>query len=734
MRSETINSCVHTPLLRVFEDPYLRVRVDAADHEHIYREELSNWSRSATAYTYTLNKRVMVGLHPKNTADTIDLTKTITLPYDGLYRVEISYRAHPTATGGFQLYDGVDKVEDYQPCHDKYTYLAYRTYRPRYMTAGNHTFKVSVDSYATVRDIVITPIIRFEGDNQGNKGRGDRRLDLAGVDFTQNSVAEVNTATIRLPLRDDYFRGYEWYTPYMFDFNDPVTVWLGETPGEVTAAFGGYVVGASYSNPDLTLNCRDTLLDLERSPLYQNFSIGGAVAEEGSTRPFTPFPSVYELARYLAVSNLYPLKAYLVPYDFAVNIDYSTISDFNSTNVAVWRKYYDLRNGHPAPSLKLAVGDSTGTATATFPIEEFDAHTYNALSLDYYASGAGSRYPLPWNLIVSMYRAGEDEDDALDYTVQVSNGAGTRTLTSHTPTLNGEWQRLSIDLRNLFTSKAPSSEYNITGIRLEGGVGESQLTQRRCSTLWIGGLYTYKSINHAPKYASQDVKTPLEELQQLCERTDHAAYLRFGDTRSDDTLVVSPCKQTTASVAVDETDNLISLESVDYDPLGDEYTNNYHMTFNFDENKGGSSQSFNLGLMSHYREYQRHDFNSDVKTQVDADTTVRTYLSTHQEPQLGFTVNIRGTTELSPEQYAVVSIPSHRLVGSYPVKSLTHSWSKTGGYTTRVDFGKASSRFRSLIRQQQRNLRNLSIRDTGKTYTVGGSVALGGSAPGAFIN
>ena len=114
-----------------------------------------------------------------------------------------------------------------------------------------------------------------------------------------------------------------------------------------------------------------------------------------------------------------------------------------------------------------------------------------------------------------------------------------------------------------------------------------------------------------------------------------------------------------------------------------------------------------------------------LQTQADANKDISNYLTQHKWPLIGFTVKIIGTGKLIPEQYCSVSIPSHRISGNYPVKTITHNWSYDSGYTTRVDFGKASNRFK-LIRSQESVLRNLSQANQSARYGIGMSSVLGG--------
>lgn len=734
MIAESNQSPIHIPQLRIFEDPYIKVRIDATDHRYVYYKDFSSWAKSTTNYqTDTWDHRTIVGSHAKKYASTIDFTSTVKLPYTGLYVVLISYLARPGYNGNFTFYDGSTQIEDTTSFYSKYDQFSYKMYPIQHFTSGNHSFKVTVNKTGYIRDIIIYPVTRWEGDSDGITTNHNNRLDLDEVEFTQNSVVEINNCNITLPLREEYFLKYDWYTPYAWTYDDIITVWMGEERNKTSAMFGGYVSSVKYSNDELNIGCKDRLFDLDRIPLYSNFTIGGAATTTGSTRPSVKFPNVYSLVRYLAEYSRYPLMCYNVPYDFAVHLNFDNIGEYNTISTGVWNKTYDTKNGYPAPSMKLTLGSSTGTGYAYLYNENsdpYDATDYNYLSLDYYSSGCGARYPLPWNFIINMT---DSDSVTADYSINVSNGTGIRPLTSYKPILNGTWQRMTFDIESLFKKYGlSSSEYIINSVRLEGTVTDAMLSQRACSSLWVGGLYAYKSINHAPKYASQEVKTPFEEIQQICDRTNHAAYVVYGDGREEDILVCQPTQYTTASIGIDEDDNLLELVSTDDSPLDDDFCNYRHMTFNFKNNKAGSGYKWDTQSIAHYREKQVHDFNSDINNQADANTDISNYLANHKWPKLGFTVKIMGTSQLIPEQYCAVSIPSHHINGSYPVKTITHNWSKDGGYYTTVDFEKASNRFKKLIGKYDREIKNLAQRNQSNVYSTGTSDSLGIGSPGAF--
>ncbi len=734
MIRESNQSTIQHPKINVIENPYFKIKIDCVDHENVQFLDFSRWTASTTPYTWDVPvDRKVVGIHPNQSISDIDFTHTFNLPWTGEYQIEIMVHYHPRHEGGITLYDGSTQIEDFKSLKSNNNYYAYITYKTRKYTSGNHTFKVNLTKNGNIVTFIIRPITTYTGDSEGNVRNHATRLDINGFNFTQNSVAEMNTLNLTLPLREDYYNKSKWYSPLIFDYNDVITLWLGENHNKATTMFGGYITSYTYDDEEIELTCQDRLFDLDRNPLYQNFSIGGAAVPEGSTRPFTPFPSVYELARYLSEVCPYPLKSYLVPHEYAFKVNYANLNDYNLTNTVVWNKYYDHRQGNPSPGLRLSIGEETGNASATLwqTDDPYDSTIYNYLSLDYYAGGSSAQQPLPWNLQVNMHTANETSADAVDYTIQVNGATGTNQIGQHTPTLNGKWQRMTFDLKTLFDKIVKSTNYYINNIKMVGTVTSNELEKRRNSAIWIDNLIGYKEINHAPKYASQDVKTPYEELRQVCERTYHAAFVDYGDNRGDDILVVMPQKHTNSVGVIDEKDNLLKFDGVDYDPLGDDFCNIRHMSFNFDENHAGGTLNADYESVAHYREKHTHDFNSDVNTQSDSDNEVNTYLTEHKWPMIGFSVKCKGTTQLLPEQYATVSMPRRRIIGNYPVKTITHDYSD-GIYTTTIDFNKSSHRFKNFIRTQRRENKNMGMRNTNTTESTLASRFIGSSGLGAF--
>ena len=734
MLRETQNSPIKHPPIRIFNDPYLKLRIDSKDHDNIIMDDVKNFTRSVTCDEQTNNQVRWVGLWEYNSNKTADLTKTFTLPTDGYYQIEVESYCHPRHTGSFQLYDGTTAIEDLKSCQQSWSFQRNVIYKPHYYTAGSHTFKFSITSMAWLGRFIITPLIRYEGDNEGTPFKTSQRIDFKTAEWTENSVSELNVLTLNCNMHEDYWRKYDWYNPLQFDLSDIVTLWAGEKRNTTQPVFGGYVTGYSINDGSLELRCIDRLWDLNRTPIYQNFSIGSTAAPEGSTRPFTNFPTVYSLATFLATTGRHHIPSYNIPHDYGLFLDFSNSSDFNQVSATGgFSKYWDTNLG---PSIRVNLNGKTGDSTLVLYneiTEPYDAYNHGMFSFDYYAGGTSTTNPIKFNLHIDMHPEGSTYADRTSYTIYFTDTTSTESnvIGSVKPILNGTWKRFTVNLKDWFDNHAPSIEYNISKVWLEGSVTSSDVANLKDSSIYLTRIFGYKNINHSPKYASQDVKTRYEELRQVCERTDHVAYVEYADSRPDDVLVVLPAKNGTCAGTVDEKNNLISLDSLDYNPLDNDFCNSKHITFNFDENNSGSSIKTDYDSTAHYGYVGDHEFDSEIDNQTDADQSVNNTVTNNSFHKPQFRVTANGYSEVQPLQYVTCNLPKWRITGNHEVKSITRHY-ENNMITSSMDMNQPSDKFRNILLKVRRDLDNISLRDSRTTYLTGASTYMGLVSSGAF--
>ena len=727
--------------LNIISDPYMEVIVNAKDRTNIQYTDLLTWDRSTTCNTKLWQGYTYIGL-PKdgNTGATVDLTKTINLPKRGLYEIEIIAYIGPQA-GVFQLYDGTAKIEGLQSTQSQWE--AYRRFRyhVRTFSSGNHNFKLSLSYNTSVVGMSITPINQLKGNSNEKTRDSNTRLDIQTCEFTGNNISDINTLDLKVAMKDAYWKPDSPDSGMIFEFTDSVTILVGEDPNSVIPKFGGYILGPNLDKGVLQLSGVDRLMDLQRQPLYHNFSIGTApTSDDVKTLPYIEFPNVSTLSRYLSETAEYYIATDEITQDYGFKLDLSNQAEYNSINcTGAFQKAWDPNWGNPKPSILIVInGTGTGQTFLFNSVQTYDAAVYNYLHFDYCITAVSLENPLPFNVIVTMHTAEETLADAKDYVIQFT-GAGDQSnvIGSVKPILSGGWERFNVDLKAMFDSIHPSTEYNISKIRHEGVITQDMIDLNKCRSIWIDNPFSYKDEEHAPKYSSQDVKYPMEELQQLAEQTNHAIYTRPGVERCDDHLIVVPEENNVSEGYILEGENLLEISNWTYNPQQDGFCNQAHRSFNFSEDKSGESFYQNLESINKrgYGPWQNHQFLDSVTTQADADTDAKNYVVANSRPNKSFTAKIRGTTMIWPAQYIPVMSKSNRINGVNLIKAITSTFDMNADdrFTTSIDLNKPSKNYLSKQRALRRQLRNLGIRYSGSAFSQHGISKLGSDSPGAFV-
>jgi hypothetical protein len=375
--------------------------------------------------------------------------------------------------------------------------------------------------------------------------------------------------------------------------------------------------------------------------------------------------------------------------------------------------------GYPHPCLKMKMGTSTGTGEAVI-FEDYmyyyDATEYNLLMFDYYLSGNSAMKPLPINIKIEMYKADEDISLVEPWYIYFTGNTGYNNadvLGSVTPKATGNWERFSVDLKSLFDNKsgASSGHYYVNRISLTSALNTTNVANANTSAIWIDNFCAAKSINASPRYVSQDVKKPLEEFRQLCEQTNHIAFVRPGLERRDDILVMMPSDLNLTSETIGP-NNLLSFTNWDYDPLNQEMCNQKHISFNFKEDKAGSSFFEDLESRVIYGPFQEHSFEEGIKTSNDAYNLARNYVTNNRYGKICLSATIDGNTMIEPQDYILTHIAGKRLKRNAQIKSITQKIDVNSEqpFTSTIDLNAPSDRFFSLLRRVRNKLRGT---DTG---------------------
>lgn len=720
----------HVQPIKETQHPYIKARVDTTDKTWVYQKSLSNWSKSATCRTGSWQNESWVGLNSVSTASTCDFTQTITLPENGLYRVEVMTSRGPADNGSVQLFVDSTQIGNTMLPVATFTDLKWRMQFPTtYFKSGSHSFDVKINKACFVAWIAIFKINRFEGGNQHVNDSNSTRLDISEGDFTQNTITDTNLLNLKVPMKEEFYDDNNPYSLLHFDLNDHVTLWLGSNRNDVTAMFGGYLTDLAINDDALTLTAEDRLFDFKRKPIYRNFKIGNpAVDTNSDTTPFTQFSDAYRMITTLAQCPEYPIATYEVPRDYGFINTFSTVEEYNKITSTVFRTEWDIHQGKPKPSLKVGLGGDIGSAETVLyeDADGYDAYVYNHLNLSYFTGGAGSRYPLKFNLKISMYRADLTVDDAVDYVIHFNGSTASNVITSVTPQLDGSWHDITLDLKALFDVKAPSTQYNITKVSMFDTVTEDMLASRRCSTIWIDSVLSYKDVVSTASYASQDVKTPFQELQGVCEECNLVAYVKYGEERADDVLVVQPFGNTVITESIEEGLNLLEINDWAYSPIDDGFVNQKYCTFIYTKTANNKTTKHTGHTFQHdprsvlwYGAYQTFEHLDDTNTRATVEASVKNTIINGAWKYSGSTAVIPGCTILQPSQYVLTQVGSRHISGVQSIKSIKHEFKFTDDtyYNTTIDLNRPGDYFNSWLATLKKDLRNSGNKHNAQSYT-----------------
>lgn len=714
MQNHFMPSMRNIPDLLISDDPYVKFIIDSRDHANIIYREASNCTFSNSDYEiYPYGIKRLAGLNSSSAYSTLDLDYPVTLPRTGLYRVEILLLRGPDHTGNVWVHDGSTQIGKGISCFLNWQCLNWFKFNTRRFTSGDHTLKVRVTKGAYVGAIKIVPITRHEGDSDGSQ-ESENSLDVISANWTRNSVNEVNPGTIQLAFREEYFQDDHNYSPFVFSFKDSITILAGSNRHETQPVYGGYLTHWNKSGGVLQWNLLDRMMDTQAAILYSNYSIGAPL--DGGVS-YVQLSNVYETIRYMVETCLHRLNSNGVPRENGFRVDFADISEYNNVTVTGWNKSRNLSQGNPAPSLKLVRG-STGAAEALLwkdPASPYDAATYPILNMDYKSPDDASA--MNFDIRLTMHRAGEDLDDALDYYINFNGpGSHTYTLATATPLFNGNWNYLSLNLATVFGNIAPSTAYLISEVALEGTVSSTS----PAGETYLDNIMSYKEISEAPRHSNTEVRSVFENLQDLGEKTQHAIYIQPGLERCDDVLIVQPYQNTTLPVAISDEMNLVEVVDYGSTPLEAEFQNQAKTSFNINDDTVGSSYAENLDSMIHYEEYQRHLFDSDLNNQAEVDSATRKRILESSTPSEYLTCKIIGSPYLEPNQNMYYNITEHRAIGVGMAKTIEYDYDPDSSpkLTSTVGVNRPSKLYDHLLFKLYRNVHTMNLRNTGSGYDI----------------
>ena len=727
-------------------DPFYYVRIDAINHASGGIQKLGYTSFAPSSANHSTTKEsannfTWIYQTENKAGSTINFTASITVPATGYYLIENMVTNNPKATGNFIFTIDGTAIKTWSGHFTWDNYGVIERMPIQYLTAGTHTMVLTVPKYCKAGWFKIMQLTRYEGGKEVDNA-SQNRLDLISCQFTQNGINQLDTCDITIAMKDDYWKDNRGQNPLCFDFGDHITISLGQDMMTSRPMFGGYVVGWELAddNSTLTLKCVDRLLDLKRTMIWRNFSIGYLPKNDGSgTMPFTQFPNINSIAQYLCHA-LYRIDESAIVTDHITVNHFDTAASVSGLTSSGFQKAWETTFGHPGTCMKLiptVPGMANSVTLYSDPMGAWDASYWNMLNIDYYTSGAGVKYPIRFNLEIDMFKEGETVANKVTYVLQFNGptpSGSKKSIGSMKPTLNGTWQPMTIDLNAAFNKYAPSSSYNITAIRLVGAQTNRTILNRRQSALWIDNFNGYKQANQTPRYASADTKDAYDELLQLCDSTNNIAFNRPGMERSQDQLIMLPKQFFTLPLTIDDS-NTITVTGLQYLPLDWGYINWAVDTFNYSQTKSGKETYIDDDSEMHYGPFMDHEFFDTVTTLAGAQSLSKAKVNAVSQPNMAFAVNMIGSTLLEPGQNVSVIQPKYKINGSYQIMDIIHNIDFINQlFATQIDFTRPSYRFSKMakrLRVLEYDLK--SQRNMGLYQYLGNNAAGLESSLGAYV-
>lgn len=767
---------------KVLSDPYMRMDVEQVDHHYTQYYILKGWSRSQSCVTGIWNESSYVGINPKSSAPSVNLTKKITILKEGWYRIRVKARRGPNCYKkkvGLYINDELEDVP--MDCYYGNYHWKMHDYGLVYLNTGSNIFKLTVDKPIIVSEIILHKVNIHSSANKTNYAQ---QLDVQKLNFTQNSINELNTFSADVQLKEEYF---EEDSPSRFIFDgyiNAITLYMGDKAQKATQIFGGYIYGLSDTESVLTIKGADRLLDFYREPLLLNFEINTKVRSDTSkVFPYVHKNNIYETIRYIAENNEIGINCSGLESPYIFYWDFSSQKEFNYLPVKGYTKKWDKRAGNPKPCLRLGVGKIPGLATATLfnsPENPFDANINNIFAFGYMFSSKSAKYPTEMHIQVDMFKEGETANDALTYNILFNSKEGSNNVIgSIKPTFNGKWNVAKINLRNAFDNYVPSSEYNVTAMRFADTVSYSQVKNRLHSAIWLDNISVYDESKNVKANIDAEGSYPFEFFQKICNEGEYSLWVDPASDRRNDVLILkSDYEEISEVYALPQ--NTIKIGNVSYDMRESNVRNNvrrmYHPTIkqqkqvaHIVKNKPSKKKYKRIWVTENGKKVQKYkyytyktqtkklNFTTDEELQssykrylglsdfknltdttklVDAEADATKFLNEHNTAPIGFTITLKGTTLLHPNEYIYVENDRRRLTGLHKIKTISHEYNiKNSGdkWQVQIDCGKASNRFRKMGVNMRRAINRLNSKDERTLY--GKEKLLNGvtTSPGAFI-
>jgi hypothetical protein len=738
----------HIPQNTVINDPYIRVDMECKDHNYLYFYYFKDWSKSAAVEEVESLGEKWVQINPKSASASVNLIKTVNIGKEGWYRIRVRLRRGPKLTGTATITIAGTQLDDtFNPYKTYYAqdHISELDYGLKYLNSGNTAFQLTITKDVMVKSIRIQRIEKYST----NDTQDSTRLNIKNMEWTQNGVSELNTATTVVGMKEDYYDLSNDYSRLKFDYGDQIRIYTGQNYRDTKCVFGGYLGDYSENLKEgiITLNFVDRLYDLERRPAYKNFRVGSSsTSTENNMFPMINFGNALDAAKYFCETSEIRLNGENIHSSFT-DSDTSTRSywksfgatthyDSMSNNGGYWRSLYS-KDGNPKPCYYFGVGASTGAGYIKLFEDNsryIDASQLNQFTMQYKKAGRYGVTYFPADIAFKMHTEEEAYDDATYYYVKFTGNNTTNVIGKVTPKDNNSWNNISFDLQELFDNYKPSSNYYISEISLRSTIASYQTSTRQNRAILIDNISMYSTATDVGYLEDSEVKTPREHLKEMCDKARLTAYVDYNDDPRLDSLVVLKEKDEIVDTEAREGVNILECGEIKYNPL-EELCNNSSKSYMIDEEKTGIVFSSNHESYQHYDWKGKHETLTDIKSKGTAQALANNEVGFNKYIYPSFDITLQGTCNLKPDQYMNVTFDSARLTGNHEVKSIINyvNFDDDDIFTTQLDLGEPSRRFRNLLSTVLDKIHKGENQTTSGAYDQDTLRRLGKASPGGFI-
>lgn len=742
----------------VHEDPYFRAEIEAKDVTGIYYCPGENCERTPSDMVQSGYDGFPIYGFPSYAASSEgSISKDLYLEKTGDYRIFVRVVKAIKQAGQLppQLrLDLNDNLVDVKSVETPAYHFAWLDFGLHRLNAGTHNLEASFyerDVWFESFIVMRVNILSTESSNISTS------LDAQSAEYTKNTISELNTAKLNVLFKNDFLCPENLYSRLVFDFMDPVTFWVGEDRKTAKPDFGGYVLGYTLNEDTdlLKIDLVDRMADFYRSPTFKNFAIGyGATGLDQSVNAHRyNFSNLMQFMEYISTGIEFPLF-FKHKASYAFLKDMSNVNDFNSIITTGFLKKQDKSVGMPPPGLMLYYEDwslAHCSENDSFDCEKIvwgnASEPLNAaenpyLVFDYMAKGASTLYPVKFNIVVTMFRTGEDYTDAKDYTITVNSSRVEGKVIGHADLLlSGLPESFKFNLKEAFDNAFAGESYYVTQIKFVDTVTVDTHPNPKLRVMWFDNYGLIGADAVLQTTLDSDAQYAIEVIRDVCELLGYTGYIEPGAERKDDTFVFEQISGSAGVVTAKQGENILGVSGITYKPTigtgGNSICNRAFRKYyppDDAEKRAAGTGYMNIDSFLRYGTWANYKDMTSCTNQAEAEKDAKDTVDGRSYSYVGFTLDMRGTVQLNPANYLISEVPHVLLSGNHEIKTMNNKLNlEKGEFRTNIDLNIPSKRFKSTILRMKQELLGIKRLRSEAMYSREGLGQLGFSGAGAFI-